>query len=117
MNYEALKLVSQIGTYTGLSASSVLTWINLHFKTAEEPDARHRKALTRPGRIARVFLVLSFLLTIASSIVQNYADSQLRRAAEKRGNAEVKEALETQHQQYVKDLKEQFEGTNGVISK
>jgi len=37
LNYEVLKTGSQVGTYIGLSASSFLTWINLHFKTAEEP--------------------------------------------------------------------------------
>jgi hypothetical protein len=116
VNYEILKLVSQIGTYTRLSASSVLTWINLNFKTAHEPEAGHRKVLTPAGKVYRALLVLSFAITIASAILQNVADSKLRKTAEAHGNQAIQQALETQHRQYVKDLKEQFEGTNGVLS-
>jgi hypothetical protein len=117
LNYEILKTVSQILTYIGLSASSILTWINLHFKTAQDPDFGHRKTLTPAGQAARIFLVVSFILTIVSAIVQNYADSKLKGAAERRGTAAIQAALESQHNLYVEDLKQQFEGPNGVIPK
>jgi hypothetical protein len=117
LNYEILKTVSQILTYIGLSVSSILTWINLHFKTSQDPDAGHRKILTPAGKAARIFLVLSFVLTICSAIVQNYADSKLRHAAEQRGTKAIQAALEEQHKLYVNDLKQQFEGPNGVIPK
>jgi hypothetical protein len=117
LNYEILKTVSQISTYIGLSASSLLTWINLHFKTALEPESGHRKVLTSAGRASRAFLVISFVLTIASAIVQNYADSKLRAAAAKRGTEAIQQALEAQHNKYVNDLRQQFEGTNGVLPK
>lgn len=77
----------------------------------------HRKALTPAGRVARVFLVASFALALISAIVQNYADSRLRRVAEQRGTAAIQAALESQHRLYVDDLKQQFEGPNGVIPK
>jgi hypothetical protein len=115
LNYEILKTVSQILTYIGLSVSSILTWINLHFKTSQDPDAGHRKILTPAGKAARIFLVMSFVLTICSAIVQNYADSRLRRAAEQRGTKAIQAALEEQHKLYVNDLRQQFEGPNGVI--
>jgi len=117
LNYEILKTVSQIFTYIGLSASSILTWINLHFRTAQEPETGHRKTLTPAGRAARVFLIIAFALTIISAIVQNYADSKLRKAAERRGTAAIQAALESQHKLYVDDLKQRFEGPNGVIPK
>ena len=117
LSYEVLKTVSQVFTYIGLSASSILTWINLHFKTAQDPETGHRKTLTPAGKAARVFLVVSFVLTTISAIVQNYADSRLRRAAEQRGTAAIQAALESQHRLYVNDLKQQFEGPNGVIPK
>ncbi len=117
MNYEILKTVSQILTYTGLSVSSILTWINLHFKTSQDPDAGHRKILTPAGKSARIFLVISFVITICSAIVQNYADSKLRRAAEQRGTKAIQAVLEEQHKLYVNDLTQQFEGPNGVIPK
>src|SRR2546423_3588223 len=104
--------------YIGLSASSILTWINLHFNTAQDhPATGHRKTLTPAGRAARVFLVVSFVLALISAIVQNYADSRLRRAAEQRGTAAIQAALENQHRLYVDDLKQKFEGPNGVIPK
>jgi hypothetical protein len=117
LNYEILKTVSQILTYIGLSASSILTWINLHFKTSQDPDTGHRKILTPAGKAARIFLVISFVLTMCSAIVQNYADSKLRRAAEQRGTEAIQATLEEQHKLYVNDLKQQFEGPNGVIPK
>jgi hypothetical protein len=117
LSYEVLKTVSQVLTYIGLSASLILTWINLHFKTAQEPETGHRKTLTPAGKAARIFLVISFVLTIISAVVQNYADSRLRRAAEQRGTAAIQAALESQHRLYLSDLKQQFEGPNGVIPK
>ncbi len=54
---------------------------------------------------------------MCSAIVQNYADSKLRRAAEQRGTKAIQAALEEQHKLYVNDLKQQFEGPNGVIPK
>jgi hypothetical protein len=97
--------------------SLILTWINLHFKTAQDPDSGHRKTLTPAGKVARVFLVVSFVVTIGSAIVQNYADSKLRKAAELRGTKAVQDALESQHKLYVEDLKQQFVGPHGVIPK
>jgi hypothetical protein len=117
LNYDVLKTVSQIGTYTGVFASWFLTWVNLHFKTAQEPDSGHRKILTPAGRLSRILLVCSFVLTISSAIVHNYADSKLRKAAEQRGTQAIQAALEDQHKLYVSDLEEQFEGKTGVIPK
>jgi len=106
-----------VGTYFGLFAASLLTWTNLHFKIAQEPDSGHRKILTPAGRASRILLVLSFLLTIASSVAQNIADSHLRTAAELRGTQAIQDALESQHNRYIGELEEQFEGKNGVIPK
>jgi hypothetical protein len=117
LNYEILKTVSQVLTYIGLSVSSILTWINLHFKTSQDSDAGHRKILTPAGKGARIFLVVSFVLTVCSAIVQNYADSRLKRAAEQRGTKANHVALEEQHKLYLNDLRQQFEGPNGVIPK
>jgi hypothetical protein len=117
LSYEAIKTISHILTYIGLFASSILTWTNLHFKTAQDPEKGHRKTLTPAGKAARIFLVVSFVLTTISAMVQNYADSRLRTAAEQRGTAVIQAALESQHRLYVKDLEQQFEGPNGVIPK
>src|SRR6202043_4151594 len=117
VSYEILKTVTQVFTYVGLSVSFILAWINLHFKTAQDPESGHRKTLTPAGKAARVFLIVSFVLTTISAIVQNYADSKLKQAAEQRGTEAIQTALKTQHRLYVDDLKQQFEGPNGVIPK
>jgi hypothetical protein len=50
-------------------------------------------------------------------IAQNIADSHLKREATEKGTKQVRAALEEQHSRYINDLREQFEGKNGVVPK
>jgi hypothetical protein len=117
VNYDTLKAVSQVGTYVGLSASSLLAWINFQYRTSREPESGHRKMLTPVGKLYGSLLIASFGITLVSAIAQNVADSHLKKDAERRGNQQVQNALEQQHNRYVSDLKLQFQGQNGVIPK
>lgn len=54
-------------------------------------------------------LIVSIVVTFLSAILENKADSRLQKIAEEKGNQAVVNALRTQHETYVEDLKDQVE--------
>lgn len=117
LNYEVLKRISQVGLYVGPLVSLLSSLISLQFKTSHEPTLGHRKNLTPFGKLYIGLLIGTFVITVASAICQNYADSKLKEEAEQRGTKAVTDALEGQHKRYIADLTDKFEGANGVLPK
>jgi hypothetical protein len=105
IDYQLVKTISFYCKYVGLVATAVLGWINLHYKTTHEADGL---TLTPAGKVSRGILIASVVITASSAILENTADSKLRKLAEDQGNRSVAAALQAQHQSYINDLKDQI---------
>src|SRR3989338_3898862 len=87
MNDEDLKTAALIVKYSGIALTALLGVFSLWKETVmKSADPLRPNIFTRAGKVYLVALLITTVLTISASVLENFADRRIRENAEKRGN-------------------------------
>jgi hypothetical protein len=115
--YGHLKTVTQVITYVGIAATASLSVFDLLYKQRSDPlEGETRYRLNEAGRTHLFTFLAISLITIASTIVKDYADHKLDAMAHEKAQAELRESLGVSLDEFTKTtMKPSLDKIGGTI--
>jgi hypothetical protein len=100
-DYEVISRIATPLKYVALIVTAICTWISFRYKIDKDADERDKKKLTSTGNLYRNLFAGSLILSIISTGVADYADSQLKTKAEQATTNRINDALRKQKDEYL----------------